>query len=176
MRRLFVAIRPPAAIRRRLLNLMHGVPGVRWQTEDQLHLTWRFIGEMNRHGAEDVAAALRAVHHPPFVIGLNGIGCFDRRGKGALWAGVTPHDELHRLHKKIDQACLRVGIAPDTRAFHPHVTLARFGHGSGPIDTLVEREGDLGAEEFLVDSFLLFESTLGGSGAIYSAVERYRLV
>ena len=176
MHRLFVAIRPPAPVRMQLLDIMHGVHSVRWQTDDQLHLTLRFIGEVDRHMAEDVAAALGGIHHRPFTIALNGIGRFDRRGKGALWAGVTPHDQLHELHKKIDQACLRVGIAADSRAFHPHITLARFSQGSGPIDALVESPTGLISAAFPVDGFSLFESELSGSGAIYSTIERYRLV
>jgi len=51
MHRLFVAIRPPAAIRAILLGAMGGISGARWQSEDQLHLTLRFIGEVDRHRA-----------------------------------------------------------------------------------------------------------------------------
>jgi len=175
MHRLFVAIRPPAAIRTSLLDAMHGVRGVRWQDDEQLHLTLRFIGEVDRHRANDVAAVLGSVHRAAFSIALSGIGRFGRRGKGALWAGVAPHDQLHDLHKKIDQACLRVGIEPEPRAFHPHITLARFSHGSGPIDAFVEQSGGLSSGRFTVDSFRLYESHLKSDGALYSVVERYPL-
>ena len=175
MHRLFVAIRPPATIRSQLLGLLHGVRGARWQDDDQLHLTLRFIGEVDRHRATDVAAALGGIHHPAFAIALNGIGQFERRGKGTLWAGVTPHDALRRLHKKIDQACLRVGIAADTRAYHPHITLARVGRDSGPIDPFVLVTGGLSSAPFPIDWFGLYESELTPNGAVYSIVERYPL-
>ncbi|HCJ45096.1 MAG TPA: RNA 2',3'-cyclic phosphodiesterase, partial [Erythrobacter sp.] len=42
--RLFVGIRPPAAIRDALIDLMEGVDAVRWQDDDQLHVTLRYIG------------------------------------------------------------------------------------------------------------------------------------
>ena len=174
MHRLFVAIRPPAAIRTLLLDAMHGVRGVRWQDDDQLHLTLRFIGEVDRHRANDVAAALGSVHQQAFAVAIRGIGRFERRGQGALWAGVSPHDQLRDLHKKIDQACLRVGIEPEPRAYHPHITLARFSRGSGPIDAFAERAGGLSSPPFTVDSFALFESHLKSDGALYSIVERYR--
>ena len=58
MRRLFVAIRPPAPIRALLLDAMGGIGGARWQSDDQLHLTLRFIGEVDRHLAGDIHAAL----------------------------------------------------------------------------------------------------------------------
>lgn len=154
---------------------MHGVRGVRWQEEEQLHLTVRFIGEVDRHQANDVAAGLATVRHPAFAIALNGIGQFERRGKGALWAGVTPQEDLRTLHKKVDQVCQRVGIGPDTRAYHPHITLARFGRGSGPIDAFVEASGGLSSVPFTVKEFRLYESHLKSDGALYSVVERYPL-
>ncbi|MEC7933242.1 MAG: 2'-5' RNA ligase family protein, partial [Pseudomonadota bacterium] len=58
MHRLFVAIRPPAAIRSLLLSLSGGVEGARWQDDTQLHLTLRFIGEVDRHRANDIADLL----------------------------------------------------------------------------------------------------------------------
>ena len=175
MHRLFVAIRPPAAVRAQLRSLMHGVRGVRWQDEDQLHLTVRFIGEVDRHAAEDVAAALGTVHQRAFAIALNGIGRFDKRDTGALWAGVRPHDQLKTLHKKVDQACRHVGIEPDTRAYFPHITLARTNRATGPIDALVEASGGLGSAPFTVETFCLYESDLTPSGPIYSIIARYPL-
>ena len=103
MHRLFVALRPPAALRARLIAAMGGIPGARWQRDDQLHLTLRFIGEVDRHAGEDIAAALGAIHFPRFALALDGIGQFDRKGRiDSLWAGVTPHDEVARLHAKVD--------------------------------------------------------------------------
>ena len=176
MHRLFVAIRPPAPIRQLLLAAMGGISGARWQSDDQLHLTLRFIGEVDRHLAGDVHAALGGVHHPPFALALNGIGCFDRRGfPDAVWAGVTPHEEVRALHKKIDAALLRVGVPPDERAFLPHITIARLNRNAGPIGNLLEEAGGLTSPAFTVDSFALFESDLTHEAAVYSVVERYPL-
>lgn len=176
MHRLFVAIRPPAAIRRLLLGAMGGISGARWQSEDQLHLTLRFIGEVDRHLAGDIHAALGAVRQPPFEIALNGIGHFERRARpDAVWAGVTPHEPLHALHKRVDSALARVGVAPDQRAFLPHITLARLKRSSGPVGGLLEEAGGLASPPFPVDHFALFESDLTESGAVYSIVERYSL-
>jgi 2'-5' RNA ligase len=176
MHRLFVAIRPPAAIRAVLLGAMGGISGARWQSEDQLHLTLRFVGEVDRHLAGDIHAALGAVHHPGFEIGLNGIGAFDRRGwPDAVWAGVSPHEPLKALHKKVDAALTRVGVAPDQRAFLPHITLARLKRSSGTVGNLLQDAGGLTSPPFRVDHFGLFESMLTPDGAVYSLVERYRL-
>jgi 2'-5' RNA ligase len=176
MHRLFVAIRPPAAIRALLLSVMGGISGARWQNEDQLHLTLRFLGEVDRHRAGDVVAALGGIHQPRFEIALNGLGTFERRGMAdTLWAGVTPHERLKALHKKVDTALLRVGIGPDERAFHPHITIARLKRTSGPVGAMLEQHGGLTSPPFAVDAFALFESDLTEEAAVYSVVERYKL-
>ncbi|HWH16861.1 MAG TPA: RNA 2',3'-cyclic phosphodiesterase [Allosphingosinicella sp.] len=176
MHRLFVAIRPPRVVREQLLSLMGGVGGARWQTDDQLHLTLRFIGEVGRHQAEDVAAALGSIHHPSFEVGLSGIGAFERRGHPeVLWAGVSPHEPLKALHNKVDQACVRAGVEPERRAYHPHITLARLKRGSGPVNGLLDQARLASGAPFAVDGFGLFESTLTPEGAVYSMVQRYSL-
>jgi len=176
MRRLFVALRLPSDIRSLLLATMGGISGARWQSEDQLHLTLRFIGEVDRHQAADVHAALGAVHHPPFELALNGLGLFDRRGKAeAVWAGVAPQAPVHSLHKKVDQALARVGIAPDQRAFLPHITLARLKSSSGPVRNMMESAGGLSSPHFKIGSFALVESRLTPEGAVYTDLETYQL-
>ncbi len=175
MHRLFVAIEPPLPVRDGLLAAMGGISGARWQRDDQLHLTLRFIGEVDRHAAHDIAAALGQVRAASFELSLGSFGVFDRRGvPDALWCGVTPQDALHGLYSKIAQALVRVGIAPETRAFHPHITLARLGRRSGPVEGFVTGSPLAGAA-FRVDGFVLYESLLGQDGAFYRAVERYPL-
>ena len=176
MHRLFVAIRPPERIRNLLLGTMGGISGARWQSDEQIHLTLRFLGEVDRHQAGDIHAALGGIHHPPFAIALSGLGTFDRRGQPeTVWAGVAPHEPLKTLHNKVDQAIVRVGIAPDQRAYMPHITLARLKRSSGPVRNLLEQSGGLKSPPFPVDSFALYESKLTPEGAVYSAVERYKL-
>jgi 2'-5' RNA ligase len=176
MHRLFVAIVPPAPVRAQLLDLMGGVAGARWQSEEQLHLTVRFIGEVDRHLARDVDAALSGLHHPRFSIALNGLGGFERRGEPVtLWAGFAPHEPLHALHKKVDQALVRVGVEPDRRAYMPHVTIARLPRGAGPVRALVEQSGGVAGPPFEVEELCLVESRLTPDGPLYSVAERYAL-
>ena len=176
MHRLFVAIRPPDRIRDLLLAAMGGISGARWQEDDQLHLTLRFIGDVDRHRARDVHAALGAVHHPRFEIALDGIGLFDRRGQpGTIWAGLAPQEPLRTLHKKIDQAMVRVGIEREQRAYLPHITLARLKRSSGTVRDLLEQSGGLTSPPFFVDRFSLFESQLTPDGAVYTIIETYAL-
>lgn len=176
MHRLFVAIVPPREIRSRLLAAMGDIPGARWQLEEQLHLTLRFIGEVNRHTAQDVAAALGSLHHPRLTLKLDGVGQFDNKGRvDTMWAGVTPHVPLWNLHNKIGQALAQVGLPAESRAYLPHITLARFPRGRGPAASAAAGSKLLISEPFPVSDFCLFESELGATGATYSIVERYFL-
>lgn len=176
MHRLFVAIRPPEPIADLLLDLMEGIAGARWQDEDQLHLTLRFIGEVDRHGAGDVHAALGSLRHPAFDLALSGVGMFDRRGVPAtLWAGVAPAEPVRTLHNKVDQAAARVGIEPERRAFHPHITLARLGRGIGAVDAFLAKSGGVTSPPFRVDRITLYESRLAPAGAEYTALEHFPL-
>ena len=176
MHRLFVAIRPPSHVRDALLDLMGGISGARWQDDDQLHLTLRFLGEVDRPQAEDVHAALGSIHHPPFDLAVSGLGMFERRGvPTTIWAGVNPAEPVHVLHKKVDQAIALVGIEPDRRAFHPHITLARLGRSSGRTDGFLARSGTVSSEAFRVGAFGLYESRLTPDGAAYTKLETYPL-
>jgi 2'-5' RNA ligase len=176
MQRLFVAIQPPLAIRERLLAAMGGVINARWQSDEQLHLTLRFIGEVDRHGAADIGAALGTIHHSRFTLSLDRIGQFDKRGRAeALWVGVTPQEAVEGLKRKIDQALIRVGVVPEQRAYLPHITLARFSRKPGDISDFAARSGQLAAAPFTVDNFILYESHLAADGAAYVPLARFPL-
>lgn len=179
MHRLFVALRPPPAIRAALAALMGDVPTARWQDDAQLHLTLRYIGEVERPVAEDVAAALAGVYAPAPQVALAGVGRFATRGRtDTLWADVTPHDALRHLHHKVDQACRRAGIAADPRAFLPHITLARLARGAGveaEIDRWIGTHAALAGPVFALPHLMLYESRLGSDGAVYDAIARWPL-
>jgi RNA 2',3'-cyclic 3'-phosphodiesterase len=172
MHRLFVGLRPPATIRAGLTASMGGVAGARWQSDDQLHLTLRFIGEVERPVAEDIATVLTGVRAPAPMVAIAGVGRFDT----ALWAAVAPHDALAALHRKVDQAIVRVGLPPERRAYLPHVTLARLSRTAGASPEVARWCADhagLASPAFALTHMILFESRLGHEGASYEPVERY---
>jgi len=174
MHRLFVAIRPPEAVRDLLLDTMEGLADLRWQEDEQLHLTLRFVGEVERPLAEDLAAALASLRFAPFAVRIAGVGCFDHHKRGTLWAGVEPRGPLAALAAKVERICVGVGLPPERRAFHPHITLARWSRGAaGSLDRFLARHAALRSEEFSVDAITLFESRLGREGAHYEAVASY---
>ena len=167
MHRLFVAIRPPEDVRDRLIDAMDDSPALRWVGDEQLHLTLRFIGEVDGGTAEDVAAALSRLHHPAFDLELAGVGCFAHRRHGALWAGVSPREPLAGLSAKVDRAVQSAGLAAETRAYHPHITLARWSGPRPAVEGWLKRHGELSFAPWRVDRFVLFESRLGKAGPSY---------
>jgi 2'-5' RNA ligase len=175
MHRLFVALRPPESIRERLLDLMEGVPDLRWQQDEQLHLTLRFIGEVERPVAEDVATALGRVGFERFTLSLDGVGKFEKHRHGALWAGVQPREQLKALNAKVERACQSAGLEPERRAYHPHITLARWKVRAPGLDRFLEANGGLRSDPWEAGEFILYESRLGHDGAHYEPVERYPL-
>ena len=179
MPRLFVALRPPPPVRALLLDAAGAVPGARWQDDDQLHLTLRFVGEVPAATGDDLLAALGQVHAPAPVIALAGVGRFDRRGRtDTLWAGVRPRDALAHLHRKVDAACVRAGLPPERRAFLPHITLARLSRGAGAgveLERWVADHAGLASPPFTCAHLILYESVLGRTGASYEPVMRWPL-
>ena len=176
MHRLFVALRPPREMRETLLALMGGVPGARWQNDEQLHLTLSFVGEVDPPEADDIASALATIDGPRPTIALHGAGSFDHKGHvHSLWAGIAPDAGLRQLHDRINHALLAAGARPEQRAFKPHITLARLGRDAGPVAPFLAGIAGLTSAPVTLDAFLLFESRLGHDGANYEAVARYPL-
>lgn len=176
MHRLFVAIRPPEQIRDLLIDAMDTSTDFRWQDDEQLHLTLRFVGEVERPAADDLADALSRIRTPSFAARIAGIGRFEQRNSGALWAGVEPKAPLAALAAKIERVCQQVGLEPERRAFFPHITLARWkGRRSREVADFLDRRRGLSSEPFEVTEFILFESRLSRHGAHYEPVARYPL-
>ncbi|MEP7131100.1 MAG: RNA 2',3'-cyclic phosphodiesterase [Sphingomicrobium sp.] len=176
MHRLFVAIRPPEHIRDLLIDAMDDSPEFRWQDEEQLHLTLRFVGEVERPVADVLAGALGRVRAGRFAARVNGVGRFEQRSGGALWAGVEPKEPLAALAAKVERVCLSAGLAPERRAYHPHITLARWkGRRTGDLESFLQRKRGLVSEPWEIDRFILFESRLSRHGAHYEEVGGYAL-
>jgi 2'-5' RNA ligase len=176
MHRLFVALPLPPDIRDLLIDAMDDSPDLRWVPEDNLHLTLRFIGEVERPLADDIAQALTRVRFERFDLRLSGIGQFAQRNGGALWAGVDPREPVAALAAKIERACQSAGLEPERRAFHPHVTIARYGRSSAAAARdFLDRNRGLASPPFAADRFILFESRLSRHGAHYEEVASYDL-
>ncbi|TBV81816.1 MAG: RNA 2',3'-cyclic phosphodiesterase [Desulfobulbaceae bacterium] len=178
MYRLFTAIDLPEAVTDRLIAIGFGLPGARWVPTDQLHLTLRFIGEVDGGLFREIREALLDARASAFSLRLQGFGCFPPRGPARiLWAGVKPKEPVAALYRKTENILVRRSLAPPaTRKFAPHVTVARLR------DVAVVKLGNFlvgnnlySSETFTVDRFHLYSSQLTTKGAIHQIEASYDL-
>jgi 2'-5' RNA ligase len=169
-KRLFVAIDLPDTIKRLLVTLDPDVPGVRWTSAEQLHLTLGFFGEVSEEPEAKLRDHLRAIKFRSFVLPVQGLGAFPSPGSPKiLWIGVsTGHPHLFQIHRRVQEAALRAGLEPDLRPWHPHITLARCRTvPSEAVRTFLSGGVDLDAGMFRVEEFSLYSSKLTPAGSIY---------
>ncbi len=147
---------------------------ITWVAPGRMHLTLRFIGEVDGAGAERVLHVLRPpVGHAPFVVRWGSPGAFPARGAPrVLWIGVQSGAErLEMLETEVSRRLHTVGLPRDARPYRPHVTLARVREPAGLrtaalFDRLTPQLG-----ETRVVAITLFESRLSPKGPTYTALQ-----
>lgn len=176
--RLFVAIDLPENIKKSIGLLCTGLPNAKWVDVRQLHLTLRFIGEVEEKVFTSIKGSLIDISEPAFSLNLRGVGCFpSKRDPRVLWVGIDSNGVLPRLAEKVERTLVeRNGIPPDQRKFSPHITIARFRdrHPSG-IAEYLEKNGTFHTDAFPVTEFHLYSSTLTRNGAIHVKEASYPL-
>lgn len=175
--RLFVGIELPQAILERLHALQRGVRGARWVAPENLHLTLRYIGEVDGSQAEDIHDALSALAGAPFTLALDEAGAFaSSKGARIIYVSVTPSAPLEALKARIDALLAGAGVGPEGRRFTPHITLARLKGGRPrEVGARVAEMAPEIAGSFEVSEVVLFQSHLGAAGAHYTREAAYPL-
>ncbi len=149
---------------------------ITWVPADRLHLTVRFIGEVEDERGEAVSAALQ----PPLAVNafdltLHGAGAFPKSGSPrVLWIGVTGGREpLVAIEREVTSRLTPLGIEEEARAYSPHLTVARLREPAGLrsarlLDGLTDRE--IGNTR--IDAITLFQSKLSPKGPTYTPLLR----
>jgi 2'-5' RNA ligase len=177
MYRLFVSVELPGEVKESLARMCCDVPGARWLEPDEIHLTVRFIGEVDGVVFRDVVDALGEVEVAPFELTLRGVGHFPPRGEPrVLWVGLERSAQLRALHDKVESALVRAGIEPERRKFSPHVTLARLkGSPERAVGSFMAMNGLYRSAPFVVDEFHLYSSRLSAKRAVHRSEAVYAL-
>lgn len=177
MIRLFVALPIPNAVGAALTNLQNGLPGARWSAPENFHLTLRFLGEVDHDLGEDVAHGLGRIDAPSFAAELFDLGWFGtKRRPSAVYAQARKCEGLLHLQRKVESVSVRCGLRPESRKYHPHVTLARLKTTSiDGVERYVHERRLAGPLHFEVDRFVLYSSFLSHSGPIYTEEASYPL-
>ena len=171
IKRLFVAIDLPDSTQQSLASLDPHIRGVRWTEPDQTHLTLGFFGDV----AEDVEVKLReklgVIEFGAFFLPVNGVCMFSSRGAPKIiWIGVgKAHPHLFQIHKRVQEAALAVGIEPELRPWHPHITVARCRDVSAQaLRKFLQSNAEFDAGMIRVDAFHLYSSKLTPAGPMHT--------
>lgn len=182
--RTFIAIKIPVEVKEQLKAaqalLNRNFRAVSWARPESIHLTLKFLGEIDDTRTVEVGAALeeaaRGVN--PFSLTVEGVGGFPTPAHPrVIWAGINENPELSRLQDNIEKGLSHIGFETEERPFSPHLTLCRI---KSPADSrglsrlLAEVKPQIKAE-FGVSSFTLFKSVLHAKGAEYSALREITL-
>ena len=176
--RTFVALLLPDGVRTGLAavseELRAQTRGLTWVPPENLHLTLRFLGEIGpatlEHVRDAVAAAAAAV--APFTVSLGGLGRLSRRGARRGCCGPASRPAARRSRRSSPRSRRRwspAGIPGESRAFHPHVTLARARDPRGASELARVLGAGPAFGEVRVEALHLMRSELGPRGARYSA-------
>jgi len=178
MIRLFIAVPVPEEIRFILHSMGRSIHGAKGVPQEQIHLTLRFIGEVDGTLFHDIAEQLATISSSRFTMKIEGVGHFPPRGKPrVVWAGIEDNSHLGSLKRKVDTALLHCGLPPDKRKFAPHITLARLNTSSlQRITEFLSGNAFLEFPSFEVNSFQLYSSRLGHKGAVHTLEQSYNLV
>jgi RNA 2',3'-cyclic 3'-phosphodiesterase len=182
--RTFIAIDLSPALKDKLLELVSGLrrtrADVKWIDPGAMHLTLKFLGEIDPGRAPEVTGTMNTVaaRHGKFPMGLAGTGAFPGwKNPRVLWAGVVENAALAALQADLDSELARLDFPSEDRAFHPHLTLGRV---KGPArvreaaDELEKHSGDVFGE-MTVDTLTFFQSVLDPRGAEYKVIAEARL-
>jgi len=151
-----------------------------WVRPEHLHLTLRFLGEVDpvRAAALGDALAPALSDLAPFTLRVAGLGAFPNPARAAvLWAGITACPELLQIHATIENAVRDCGFPAEDKPFSPHLTLARIRERVKVPDgaALLQALSSDVAGEVRVREVVLFESRLSPAGPTYSVVRRFPL-
>jgi RNA 2',3'-cyclic 3'-phosphodiesterase len=185
--RAFIAIDLTPAIHSSLRaisqQLSRETHAVRWVAPESIHLTLKFLGEIDCAGLPALQEALvkEAAKYAPFELHVGGLGAFPSlRRPRAIWVGVQAPPDLAAVQAGIETATRTLGYSTEGRPFSPHLTLGRVSQHATPgeltrlSDLLaITKVGEPGAAR--VEAITLFKSDLRPSGAVYTVLVQANL-
>lgn len=179
--RLFVAISLTTEVRGSFSALLEELrplaPRAKWVQVENLHLTLKFLGEVAPAKLDPIRSPLSAIRSESGVtLECRGLGFFPNdRNPRVFWAGVEASPNLKPLAAKIDIAMNKLGFPLETRAFAPHLTLARFNEPVMPpkFRAGVAEKSTLNFGSLKAAEFHLVQSKLKSTGAEYTILQSF---
>jgi len=156
-------------------------PQGKWVSPGNLHLTVKFLGDIDQDQVPSIGACLDDVcrRHHPFTIVLGGVGTFPGGIRArVIWAGITSGgEETEHLAGDADQSLARLGFKPEDRPFRAHLTVARAGQVgvSDEVINALDRLRTMEWGRFAVERVVLMQSILRPQGPLYRALSHHPL-
>ncbi len=173
-----MAVEIPDGIRRALGSLEEELRSsgadVKWVRPESVHLTLKFLGEIDPGRVAEIRTELECVvgSHDPFSVRVRGMGCFPRMNQPrVVWVGLIGDEgRLLRLQGDVETVLERLGFPKEERPFRAHLTLGRVRttKGKDRLVALVQSRLDADLGEFAVGAVIQFRSELHPSGARYT--------
>ena len=177
MPRLFTGLELPPSVAAQLSLARGGVIGARWLDPEDYHITLRFVGDVDARLARDIAETLAEIRRPAANVRFEGLGWFGADRPRAIVARVRSDPVLVDLQAEQERRLRRVGVAPETRKFTPHVTVARLrGVAAARVAEYLASRGGLAVEAFVAERFVLYSARDGSGGGPYVVEAAYPLV
>lgn len=176
MPRLFTAIELPEDVKDRLGDLEKPLPGAKWVPTDDLHITLRFMGDVEGLIERELCEMLAGIDADAFELRLADLGAFGGSEPRIIWAGVAESPALATLARANERAARAAGLPPESRVYKPHVTLARLS-GTPPeiVARYLGRIGAFRSRLFPVSRFVLYSSKPKSGGGPYVVEESFLL-
>ena len=181
--RAFIGIDVTEEVRLRLARVQNELADaptkVKWVPASNLHVTMKFLGDIEDDTVEKVQAAMtEAAGQEPFEFDVHGIGTFPPHGRPrVIWAGVSAGGEdIRKLHGRLEKALRPLGFDPDKR-FTPHVTIGRVKttRGARQLSEMIAGQPEKTYGTCPGAELVLYKSTLTPAGAEYDQVARQPL-
>jgi 2'-5' RNA ligase len=176
--RLFVSLALPEPCRAVVMKLYDRIEGAAWTCPEQLHLTMRFLGDVEVDLSARIEMSLAKIRVNPFLLPLEAVQRFPPRGPAKVLAvGIgRGHTLLFQLRQKIDDALLAAGWRGDLRHFNPHITVARVQNApQAAVDQWLYHNEEFVGPLFRVENFQLMLSTLQPGGAVHTLRRNFSL-
>ena len=177
MIRTFIAVEISEPIREQISALVDVLRAkgskVSWVRPENLHLTLKFLGDVEEDRIDDVVKGTQEATKgmQPFTLSFSGLGVFPGfKRPRVIWVGVNKgSDSLGRLQRKIEEELVRRGFEREKRRFSPHLTIGRVRTPQGINELMsVIRGGEFTSEETTVERVVVMKSDLSPTGAVYS--------
>lgn len=183
--RAFIAVEIDLQTKQKISNLVSSLEksnaDVKWITKEQMHLTLKFLGNVEQSKIQEISNVLKSIadNFKPFSISLSNIGGFPNLDHPrVIWVAINKNAGiLKNIAEKIDLELEKSGLKKDSREFKSHLTLGRVrsSKNMAALIKLIKETAFSSENDFNITKLILFRSALTPKGATYTVLSKNKL-